>query len=139
VVDNATASASDWLGAKLRATRAYIVRLVGRIDDLTVTKATAWDGGPDHAKLAAWLAEVADLKREEGATLARIEAAEAKARDKRRERRRAVLTAPAARKPPASSLWFWLILLFVLCEEAGDKIAATVGTAPKAKPLTPEL
>ena len=116
-----------------------MVRLVGRIDDLTVTKATAWDGEPGHVKLAAWLAEVADLKREEGATLALIEAAEAKGRYKRRERRRAVLAAPAAQKPPASNLWFWLILLFVLCEEAGDKLAATVGTKPKAKALTPEL
>jgi len=139
MVDNTTTSASDWLGAKLRATRAYMVRVVGRIDDLTVTKATAWDGGPGHHKLAAWLAEVADLKREEGATLALIEAAEAKGRDKRRERRRAVLAAPAAPKPPASSLWFWLILLFVLCEEAGDKLATTVGTKPKAKAPTPEL
>jgi hypothetical protein len=139
MVDNATTSASDWLGAKLRATRSYMVRLVGRIDRLTVTAATAWDGGPGHGKLVAWLAEVADLKREEGATLAQIEAAEAECRDKRRERRRAVLAAPAAQKPQASSLWLWLILLFVLCEEAGDKLAATVGTKPKAKALTPEL
>ncbi len=139
MVDNTTTSVSDWLGAKLRATRAYMVRVVGRIDDLTVTKATAWEGGPGHHKLAAWLAEVADLKREEGATLVQIEAAEAQCRDKRRERRRAVLAAPAAQKPPASSLWFWLILLFVLCEEVGDTLAATVGTKPKAKALTLEL
>jgi hypothetical protein len=60
----------------------------------------------------------------------------AKCRDKRRQRRRAVL---AASKPPASNLWFWLILLFVVCEEAGKKLAATVGTKPKAKALTPEI
>ena len=106
MVDNTTTSASDWLGAKLRATRGYMVRLVGRIDRLTVTKATAWEGGPGHDQLAAWLTEVADLKREEGATLALIEATEAKCRDKRRERRRAVLAAPPAQQPPASSLWF---------------------------------
>lgn len=139
MVDNPTTLVSDWLDAKLRATRAYMVRVVGRIDDLTMTKATAWEGGPGHHKLAAWLAEVADLKREEGATLVQIEAAEAQCRDKRRERRRAVLAAPAAQKPPASSLWFWLILLFVLCEEVGDTLAATVGTKPKAKALTLEL
>jgi hypothetical protein len=139
MVDNKTTSGSDWLGAKLRATRAYMVRLVGRIDDLTVTKATAWEGGPGHDKLAAWLAEVAALKGEEGATLAQIEAAEAKCRDTRRERRRAVLTAPARPKPQSSSLWFWLILLFVLCEEPGDKLAAAVGNKPKVKALTPEL
>ena len=68
-----------------------------------------------------------------------LEAAEAKCRDKHRERRRGVLAAPAAQKPPASSLWLWLILLFVVCEDAGDKLAATVGTKPKAKALTPEL
>jgi hypothetical protein len=133
MVDNATTSASDWLGAKLRATRSYMVRLVGRIDRMTVTAATAWDGGPGHGKLVAWLAEVADLKREEGATLAQIEAAEAECRDKRRERRRAVLAAPAAQKPQASSLWLWLALLFVLDAESEAKPAAGVESRPKAR------
>lgn len=114
-----------------------MVRVVGRIDDLTVTKATAWDGGPGHHKLAAWLAEVADLKREEGATLALIEAAEAKGRDKRRERRRAVLTAPAAPKAPALSLSGWLVLLFVLDAEIEPKPAAAVETRPKARQPEP--
>jgi hypothetical protein len=139
MVDNTTTSASDWLEAKLRATRGYMVRLVGRIDRLTVTAATAWKGGPGHDKLAAWLAEVAALKREEGATLDQIEAAEAKCRDKRREHRRAVLTAPAGPTPQASSLRFWLVMVCVLCEATAEEFAAAVGTKPTAKVPAPEL